>query len=166
MNTAWNVTAAKTENCFYIQNAVRGNYLEWYADKSNWSSYGSIGSNEALFAQQFYLVVDDGGSDEPSGDLPKPGDKFVIYNQNAQAVLAAENDSKSIEKAAATVADGKATPANGAVVFTVEQNGEYLRFKSDAYGYLCCQRHRQQRVLQQGLLRRGRFDRRRGLARP
>ena len=73
----------------------------------------------------------------PSGDLPKPGDKFVIYNQNAQAVLAAENDSKSIEKAAATVADGKATPANGAVVFTVEKNGEYLRFKSEAYGYLC-----------------------------
>ena len=137
VNTAWNVTAAKTENCFYIQNAVRGNYLEWYADKSNWSSYGSIGSNEALFAQQFYLVVDDGGSDEPSGDLPQPGGKFVIYNQNAQAVLAAENDSKSIEKAAATVADGKATPANGAVVFTVEQNGEYLRFKSEAYGYLC-----------------------------
>ena len=137
VNTTWNVTAAKTENCFYIQNAARGNYLEWYADKSNWSSYGSIGSNEALFAQQFYLVVDDGGSDEPSGDLPQPGDKFVIYNQNAQAVLAAENDSKSIEKAAATVADGKATPANGAVVFTVEKNGEYLRFKSEAYGYLC-----------------------------
>ena len=73
----------------------------------------------------------------PSGDLPQPGDKFVIYNQNAQAVLAAENDSKSIEKAAATVANGKATPANGAVVFTVEKNGEYLRFKSEAYGYLC-----------------------------
>ena len=136
VNTAWNVTAAKTENCFYIQNAVRGNYLEWYAEKNNWSSYSRI-SDEALFAQQFYLVVDDGGSDEPSGDLPKPGDKFVIYNQNAQAVLAAENDSKSIEKAAATVADGKATPVNGAVVFTVEQNGEYLRFKSEAYGYLC-----------------------------
>ena len=136
VNTAWNVTAAKTENCFYIQNAARGNYLEWYAEKNNWSSYSRI-SDEALFAQQFYLVVDDGGSDEPSGDLPKPGNKFVIYNQNAQAVLAAENDSKSIEKAAATVADGKATPANGAVVFTVEQNGEYLRFKSEAYGYLC-----------------------------
>ena len=137
VNTAWKVSEAATTGCYYIQNAVRGNYLEWYADKSNWSSYGSIGSNEALFAQAFYLVVDDGGSDEPSGDLPKPGDKFVIYNQNAQAVLAAENDSKSIEKAAATVADGKATPANGAVVFTVEQNGEYLRFKSEAYGYLC-----------------------------
>ena len=141
VNTAWKVTAAKTENCFYIQNAVRGNYLEWYADKSNWSSYGRI-SDEALFAQQFYLVVDDGGSDEPSGDLPKPGDKFVIYNQNAQAVLAEQNDntdSPAINKAAATITeDGKAAiPANGAVVFTVEQNGEYLRFKSDAYGYLC-----------------------------
>ena len=73
----------------------------------------------------------------PSGDLPKPGDKFVIYNQNAKAVLAAENDSKSIKKADTEVKDGKATPANGAVVFTVEQNGEYLRFKSEAYGYLC-----------------------------
>ena len=141
VNTAWNVTAAKTENCFYIQNAVRGNYLEWYAEKNNWSSYSRI-SDEALFAQQFYLVVDDGGSDEPSGDLPKPGDKFVIYNQNAQAVLAEQNDntdSPAINKAAATITeDGKAAiPANGAVVFTVEQNGEYLRFKSDAYGYLC-----------------------------
>ena len=136
VNTAWNVTPAATENCFYIQNAVRGNYLEWYAEKSNWSSYSKI-SDEALFAQQFYLVADDGGSDTPSTDLPKPGDKFVIYNQNAGAVLAAENDQQSIEKAAAVIADGKATPENGAVVFTVEQNGEYLRFYSEAYGYLC-----------------------------
>ena len=136
VNTAWKVTAAKTENCFYIQNAVRGNYLEWYAEKNNWSSYSRI-SDEALFAQQFYLVVDDGGSDEPSGDLPKPGDKFVIYNQNAKAVLAAENDSKSIKKADTEVKDGKAFPANGAVVFEIKKNGEYYRFYSDAYGYLC-----------------------------
>ena len=136
VNTTWNVTAAKTENCFYIQNAVRGNYLEWYAEKNNWSSYSRI-SDEALFAQQFYLVVDDGGSDEPAGDLPKPGDKFVIYNQNAKAVLAAENDSKSIKKADTEVKDGKAFPANGAVVFEIKKNGEYYRFYSDAYGYLC-----------------------------
>ena len=136
VNTTWNVTAAKTENCFYIQNAARGNYLEWYAEKNNWSSYSRI-SDEALFAQQFYLVVDDGGSDEPSGDLPQPGDKFVIYNQNAKAVLAAENDSKSIKKADTEVKDGKAFPANGAVVFEIKKNGEYYRFYSDAYGYLC-----------------------------
>ena len=111
------------------------------------STYGGFNKfkaykNNTVASQQYpceftLYRVDPASADQPSGDLPQPGDKFVIYNQNAQAVLAAENDSKSIEKAAATVADGKATPANGAVVFTVEQNGEYLRFYSDAYGYLC-----------------------------
>ena len=111
------------------------------------STYGGFNKfkaykNNTVASQQYpceftLYRVDPASADQPSGDLPKPGDRFVIYNQNAQAVLAAENDSKSIEKAAATVADGKATPANGAVVFTVEQNGEYLRFKSEAYGYLC-----------------------------
>ena len=111
------------------------------------STYGGFNKfkaykNNTVASQQYpceftLYRVDPASADQPSGDLPQPGNKFVIYNQNAQAVLAAENDSRSIEKAAATVADGKATPANGAVVFTVEQNGEYLRFYSDAYGYLC-----------------------------
>ena len=138
-NTAWNVMPAATENCFYIQNTVRGNYLEWYADKGNWSSYSKIG-DEALFAQQFYLVVDDGGSDVPSGNLPAVGDKVVIYNQNAQAVLAGQDDntdSPSIEKALAEIVDDKAVPENGAVVFTVEKDGDYYRFHNETYGYLC-----------------------------
>ena len=141
-NTAWTIENAKTADCFYIKNNVRGNYLEWYADKGNWSSYSRI-SDEALFAQQFYLVVDDGGSDPepptPTGPLTV-GSQVVIYNQNAQAVLAAQNDNESspaINKAAATIEDGKAVCANGAVVFTVEQNGEYYRFRNDTYGYLC-----------------------------
>ena len=138
VNTAWNVLPAATDGCYYIQNTGRSSYLEWFADKNNWSSYGTIGNNEALFAQQFYLVVDD-GSDLPSGELPKAGDKVVIYNQNAKAVLAEQigTESPSINKAAAEIADGKAVPANGAVVFEVEQNGEYLRFKNETYGYLC-----------------------------
>ena len=111
------------------------------------STYGGFNKfkaykNNTVASQQYpceftLYRVDPASADQPSGDLPKPGDKFVIYNQNAQAVLAAENDSKSIKKADTEVKDGKATPANGAVVFTVEQNGEYLRFKSEAYGYLC-----------------------------
>ncbi len=111
------------------------------------STYGGFNKfkaykNNTVASQQYpceftLYRVDPASADQPSGDLPKPGNKFVIYNQNAQAVLAAENDSKSIDKADTEVKDGKATPANGAVVFTVEQNGEYLRFKSEAYGYLC-----------------------------
>ena len=139
VNTAWQLEEAKTAGCYYIKNAVRGNYLEWYADKGNWSSFSKIG-DEALFAQQFYLVVDDGGSDTPAGGLPEAGSEVVIYNTNAAAVLAAQDsntESPSILKAAATIQDGKASCANGAVVFTVEKNGDYYRFYNKTYGYLC-----------------------------
>ena len=74
------------------------------------------------------------------GGLPTVGDQVVIYNQNAQAVLAAQNDnatSPAINKAAATIQDGKATCANGAVVFEVKKNGDYYRFYNKTYGYLC-----------------------------
>ena len=131
-NDTWTIEEAKTEGCYYIINATRKGssgapyYVEWYANTSK--------GFEEFSTLQFIPAET---SDTPSTDLPKPGDKFVIYNQNAGAVLAAENDQKSIEKAAAVIADGKATPENGAVVFTVEQNGEYLRFYSEAYGYLC-----------------------------
>ena len=137
VNQSWKITPAATKDCFYIQNTVRNNYIEWYADKGNWSSYHNIGNNEALFAQQLYLVID---SDQPSAGLPKPGDQVVIYNQNAQAVLAAQNDnatSPAINKAAATIKDGKAACSNGAAVFTVEKSGDYYRFHNKTYGYLC-----------------------------
>ena len=141
VNTQWTITAAATEGCFYIKNAVRGNALKWYSDKGNFSFQKSVSTaDEALFAQQLYLVVDDGGSDQPSAGLPKPGDQVVIYNQNAQAVLAAQNDnatSPAINKAAATIKDGKAACANGAAVFTVEKSGDYYRFYNKTYGYLC-----------------------------
>ena len=141
VNTQWTITAAATEGCFYIKNAVRGNALKWYSDKGNFSSQKSVSTaDEALFAQQLYLVVDGGGSDQPSAGLPNPGDQVVIYNQNAQAVLAAQNDnatSPAINKAAATIKDGKAACANGAAVFTVEKSGDYYRFYNKTYGYLC-----------------------------
>ena len=143
-NDTWTIEEAKTEGCYYIINATRKGssgapyYVEWYANTSKgfeeFSTYFYNEANESIYALQFIPAET---SDTPSTDLPKPGDKFVIYNQNAGAVLAAENDQKSIEKAAAVIADGKATPENGAVVFTVEQNGEYLRFYSEAYGSLC-----------------------------
>lgn len=111
------------------------------------STYGGFNKfkaykNNTVASQQYpceftLYRVDPASADQPSGDLPKPGDKFVIYNQSAKAVLAAENDSKSIKKADTEVKDGKATPANGAVVFEIKKNGEYYRFYSDAYGYLC-----------------------------
>ena len=133
----WNLLPAATGGCYYIQNTVRGNYLEWYAEKNNWSSYSAV-TDEALFAQAFYKVT--GDLPDPDAGLPEAGDQVVLFNQSAQGVLACQDDnaeSPSIENAPASVADGKATAANGALVFTVEKNGGYYRFVNETFGYLC-----------------------------
>ena len=89
VNTEWNIESAATEGCFYIKNAVRGNYLEWYAEKDNFSTLASIGENEALCAMKLFLVTDAGGSDpdpepEPTSVPIKTaldgskGDKFTV----------------------------------------------------------------------------------------
>ena len=137
-HTGWSILPAATENCVYIQNVGRSSYLEWYAEKNNWSAFGTIGSNEALFAQQLYLVGDE--MDQPAGSLPQEGAQVVLFNQNAQGVLAQQNDntdSPAINSVSAQVANGKAIPENGGVVFTVERSGEYYRFRNETYGYLC-----------------------------
>ena len=137
-HTGWSILPAATENCVYIQNVGRSSYLEWYAEKNNWSAFGTIGSNEALFAQQLYLVGDE--MDQPAGSLPQEGAQVVLFNQNAQGVLAQQNDntdSPAINSVSAQITDGKAIPKNGGVVFTVERSGEYYRFRNETYGYLC-----------------------------
>ena len=137
-HTGWSILPAATENCVYIQNVGRSSYLEWYAEKNNWSAFGTIGSNEALFAQQLYLVGDE--TDQPAGSLPQEGAQVVLFNQNAQGVLARQNDntdSPAVNNVSAQITDGKAIPGNGGVVFTVERSGEYYRFRNETYGYLC-----------------------------
>ena len=134
VNTAWSISPAKTENCFYIENVARGVYVEWYADKNNWSSYYN-NSNEALFAQMFYLVGDE--TSGPETGLPAEGDEVVIYNLSSQGVLGAENDTQAIENVTGYVEGSTFIADNGAVVFTVSKNGNYYRFYNETYGYLC-----------------------------
>ena len=142
VNDTWKVEKAKTDGCFYLINANRPTYyVEWFVNSSKgfeeFTTYTYKEASDNLYTLQFIPVS---GSDQPSGGLPNPGDQVVIYNQNAQAVLAAQNDnatSPAINKAAATIQDGKATCANGAVVFEVQKNGDYYRFYNRTYGYLC-----------------------------
>ena len=137
VNQSWKITAVDGKDAtFYIDNTGRTDKyrLQWFAKNNNWSAYTGTGD---AFEQQLYLVI---GSDQPSAGLPAVGDQVVIYNQNAQAVLAAQNDnatSPAINKAAATIKDGKAACANGGAVFTVEKSGDYYRFYNKTYGYLC-----------------------------
>ena len=142
-HTGWSIFPAATENCVYIQNVGRSSYLEWYAEKNNWSAFGTIGSNEALFAQQLYLVGDE--MDQPAGSLPQEGAQVVLFNQNAQGVLAGQNDntdSPAVNNVSAQITDGKAIPENGGVggyqleSRTAKFNGrysQYLEYYSDSY---------------------------------
>lgn len=143
VNDTWKVEKAKTDGCFYLINANRPTYyVEWFVNSSKgfeeFTTYTYKEANDGLYTLQFIPV--DGGSDTPAGGLPEAGSEVVIYNANAAAVLAAQDsntESPSILKAAATIQDGKASCANGAVVFTVEKNGDYYRFYNKTYGYLC-----------------------------
>ena len=126
------------DGLYYIKNTVRGAYMEWYDSKGNWSGFEYINEGtESLFALAFYKVTDI--PEPPSGEVPEDGAQVVLYNEGAKGVLAGSDGnetSPSINNAEATVADGVATPANGARVFTVEVNGEWFRFKTSD-GYLC-----------------------------
>ena len=138
VNKDWNIVPAATADCFYIQNVARKNYMEWYADKNNWSSYYNIGSNEALFAQQIYLVTEDAASEDALAE----GNKVFIYNIAAEMVLGLQNenvDSPSINPAGVDIEnfEGSAYGFNGALIFTIEKNGDYYRFYNEEFGYLC-----------------------------
>ncbi|MBQ7871124.1 MAG: hypothetical protein IJ357_03185, partial [Oscillospiraceae bacterium] len=56
VNTVWEILTSTTENCVYVKNAVRGNYLQWSAQYSNYSTYTYSEANESTFAMQLYVL--------------------------------------------------------------------------------------------------------------
>lgn len=134
-NDKWEVIQLE-DGTYNIKNTVRGNYMEWYAEKNNWSTYNSENAaTDPLFKQQFFVV--EGEINPPETGMPEDGEKVVLYNHSAEGVLALQSDSQTILNAPTTVENGLAVPGNGGVVFTVEKNGEYYRFRNETYGYLC-----------------------------
>ena len=136
VNTQWTITAAATEGCFYIKNAVRGNYLEWFADKNNFSTLASIGDNEALCAMKLFLVTDAGGSDpdpEPGPTALIKDGKYVIYNPDSGKAMSA-NATGTYYRAGkdVTVTNGKVTdPAEDLIWTVTSENGVYTVTTSD-----------------------------------
>ena len=128
-NVDWELSAAATADCFYIKNVGRGSYLEWYAEKNNWSSYGTIGSNEALFAQQLYLVADTqepgqpGQPEDPSAPL-KNGDQVVIYNPANLKALSSEYSGFYNKGTDVTLTGGKLAGFTEADIWTVGVNDD------------------------------------------
>ena len=130
VNPNWNISSAATADCFYIKNTGRSLFVEWYKDKNYWSAYKSIGSNEDLFAQQFYLVVKEEEQPADTG-LPEADEKVVIYNLNAEGVIGLEDElGATMSCVPATIEDGKAIVGNGGRVFTVSVSGSDYSFES------------------------------------
>lgn len=137
---------------FFIKSvnaSVGGNpqYLEYFGN--SFTCYRMDAAKAHIYTFQFYKTGTFSLEDYPLPELPEEppvelpfqnGEAVVIYNMSAQGVLAGQDDnltSPTIKNAAATVSGSTATPANGGRVFTVEQNGEWWRFRTDHDGYLC-----------------------------
>ncbi len=136
VNTQWTITAAATEGCFYIKNAVRDNYLEWFADKNNFSTLPSIGDNEALCAMKLFLVTDAGGSDpdpEPGSTALIKDGKYVIYNPGSGKAMSADATGTYYRAGKdVTVTNGKVTdPAEDLIWTVTSENGVYTITTSD-----------------------------------
>ena len=155
VNTAWSIETAATEGCFYIKNVARGNYVEWYADKSNWSSYYNIGSNEALFAQQIYLIIegsepvdpdptDPTEPEEPTepeapagetatylAEAPQDGDTVLIYNAANTAVMGSALNGKRVAGVTAAAENDAITLTEEMARLQVTVDGEYYIFSLD-----------------------------------
>ena len=148
-NATWELLPATTENCVYFNNTVRNEYLEWYADKTEFSAIGYRAANETLFAMQIY-VLGGGGIVPPDPPIPsedkifekvtsEPTDwegTYIIVNEidaTSAAVFngSADGDGNNVK---ATIADGKITAStDNAVVF--EASGTGYTFKA-AGGYM------------------------------
>lgn len=81
---------------YYVKNAVRGNYIEWYDSKDNWSSYNKISSgSENLFALQFVALSVEQPSEpnEPNvgtGDFSVAGLAIAMMAATAGVVVLAK----------------------------------------------------------------------------
>lgn len=74
-----------------------------------------------------------------SSEFLRSGQQVMIYNAAAQSVLSFPEDStdrQTISGVSASFSDGIVQSENGALVFTVERNGNYYRFRNETYGYL------------------------------
>ncbi len=89
-NVAWNVVKAKTDGCYYLVNAARGNYVEWYVSNKSgktyeqFSTYGYSEESEALFALK--LIPAKVKASEPTPGALEDGTYF-IHSATAQGVM-------------------------------------------------------------------------------
>jgi len=138
---------------YNVKNTVRGNYMEWYADKDNWSTYTSAGDSQ--FRLSFYVIgkglLTGGGAtpeipvtppaqpEQPSQPgtgvgtatklttLPQNGDVVIVYN--SQKAMGKTLSGTSVAAVDATVNGSALTVTGDMAALTVVTEGNYYIFK-------------------------------------
>ena len=113
------------DGCWYVKNTGRDAYIEWYADKNNWSAYYNIASgSEGMFALKFYQVT--GDTPDPTPEPPiADGDQVVIYAPAYNKALSGEYTGYYNQGTTVTVAtDGTLTGYTSADIWTIIDNGD------------------------------------------
>ena len=118
---------------YNIKNTVRDNYMEWYTQYSNWSTYNSSSAaTDDQFQLSFYKVTGE-IPDEPDDSLPiNEGDSVGIYLPSEQLVMTTTASGNQLSGASATLADGSLTTEADNAEFTVSGNNtDGFQFVSD-----------------------------------
>ncbi len=121
VNDTW-VLEATADGLWNVKNAVRGNYIEWYADKSNWSSYGTIyDDSKDLFALKFTPAVVEEEPEEPTGIADG---NYVIWAPAYSMALSSVYSGYYNSGVAVTETDSVLSGYSAAEIWTVTNNGD------------------------------------------
>ena len=118
----WEVIALEEEGLYNVRNTARGNYMEWYVQYNNWSTYNSSSATtDDQFQLSFYIV-----EDEPTTEAPiKNDDQIVIYNPAYGKALSGEYSGYYNLGTDVTVGtDGTLSGYTDKDVWTVIDNGD------------------------------------------
>ena len=81
VNDKWELIPADN-GTFVIKNVVRGNCIEWYASKNNWSTYTTSSLSDPLFNMSIFFV--EGGSAQPPVTEPEVTEPEVTEPEATQ----------------------------------------------------------------------------------
>ena len=141
VNDKWELTSLEG-TLYNIKNTVRNTYMEWYAQYSNWSTYGaSNAATDGQFQLSIYVIgkgLLGGESTEPetppvTPDEPetpagvtelKTGDQVVIFAPAYNKALSATKTGNYNVGVDVTVADGVVTGFGATETFTVTVNAD------------------------------------------
>ena len=139
---------------YNIQNVGRGNYIEWYNQYSNWSTYNSSSAaTDGQFQLSFWIVTGDipvdpeptdpvdpepSEPDEPEvetatylAEAPQDGDTVLIYNAANTAVMGAVASGKKLAGVTAAADNGSVALSDEMARLLVSVEGENYIFTLD-----------------------------------